>query len=470
VVLITIREQYRDKLFDNDTYEKFLKDQENAIYDSLNVEKKILLSPEELKKLGVDDAVIEEIIKLQLQQDSIGFIKDKYDKIKKQELGVKDSVSLEDVEELIERQKEMIVRKALSLPEVEIYGHGFFRKNLLKLFDEEVKMRVPENYTLSVGDEVSIVIWGDGNYSRSFSINEDGAIVPKLVGEITLRGLTFSEAKSLLKKKFSTAFDLRKSNFKVSLNYTRVISVNLVGVRNIFVKRNGETIKTFDVYKYLTNPDSKQDFFLEDNDYVVVPSIKNIVAIEGEVKRPFTYELVEEEGILDLLNYCGGLKSSAHTKAIAVKRVENNEEILLNIDYQTLKKNKENFALQDGDSVFVYKLPDVLRNYVQVEGAVKIPGRYQLRKGERIADLLFRAEGVIDEAYVERGYVFGRDENLKKKVNTFNVKDILANPLSTKFSYQYFGSSAFARRICICRRFNAQGYLVLCGWFKTRSG
>jgi len=34
-------EKYRDELFDNDSYEKFLKEQENAIYDSLNVEKKI---------------------------------------------------------------------------------------------------------------------------------------------------------------------------------------------------------------------------------------------------------------------------------------------------------------------------------------------------------------------------------------------------------------------------------------------
>jgi len=410
-------EQYRDELFDNETYEKFLKEQENALYDSLDVEKKILLSPEELKKLGIADEVIEEIIKLQLQQDSIGSIKDKYDKIKKQELGIKDSVSLEDVEELIERQKQMIVRKALSLPKVEMYGHGFFRKNLLKLFDEEVKMRVPENYTLSVGDEVSIVIWGDDNYNRSFVIDEEGAISPRRVDRIPLRGLTFTEAKSLLKKKFSTAFDLRKSNFKVSLNYTRVVSVNLVGelfnpgtytfpalnsvynalvsiegpnnmgsVRNIFVKRNGETIKTFDLYKYLTDPDSKQDFFLEENDYVVVPSLKNLVAVAGEVKRPFTYEMIDGENLLDLLNYAGGLKPLAHTKAIAIKRVDNSEEVLLTVNYEELKNGNTQFEVEDGDSVFVYKLPEILRNYVQVEGAVKIPGRYQLRKGERIAD------------------------------------------------------------------------------------
>jgi len=252
-------EKYRDELFDNDSYEK------------------------------------------QLQQDSIGTIKDRYDKIKKKELGVKDSVSLEDVEQLIERQKEMIVRKALSLPEVEMYGHGFFRKNLLKLFDEEVKLRVPENYTLGVGDEVSIAIWGNSNYSRSFLINDDGSISPELVGRIALRGLTFAEAKSILKKK--ELFNPGTYTFP-ALNsvYNALVSIegpnNMGSVRNIFVKRNGETIKTFDLYKYLTDPDSKQDFFLEDNDYVVVPSTKNMVAIEGEVKRPFTYELIEEEGII----------------------------------------------------------------------------------------------------------------------------------------------------------------------------
>lgn len=458
-----VLEKYKKELFDTYEYDQFLEEQRQAAEDSLNVEQKLLLSPAQLKKLGVSDEVIKQITGLQFQKDSLVKIQETYDKLKKKELGIEDSVSLKDVEALIELQQKMLIKKALSLPEESVYGQSFFRRSMLKLFDEEVKTRVPENYTLSVGDELSIAIWGDTDRSSSYVIDEQGGISPKLVGRINLRGLSFKEAKEIIKQKYSRNFDLNKSKLSVTLNYSRVLNVNIVGelfnpgtytfpginsvynalvaidgpndmgsVRSIFVKRNGETIKTFDLYKYLTNPDSKQDFFLEENDYVVVPALKNLVAIEGEVKRPFTYEMIAGETLLDLLDYAGGLKPLAHTKAIAVKRVENSEEVLLTVDYNDLKEKKTQFEVEDGDSVFIYKLPEILRNYVQVEGAVKIPGRYQLRKGERIADLLFRADGVLNEAYTDRAYVFSRDENLKKKVSTFNVKEVLKDPASSQ--------------------------------------
>jgi len=454
-------DQYKKQLFNTNDYDSFLEEQMQLSEDSLGIEQKLLLSPDQLKKIGVPDEVIKQITSLQLQKDSLVQIQQMYDKLKKKELGIKDSVSLKDVEELIDLQQKMLIKKALSLPEESVYGQAFFRKSMLKLFDDEVKTRIPENYTLSTGDELNIAIWGEVDYSRSFVIDELGGIDPKLVGRINLRGLAFKEAKELIKKKYSSSFDLNKSSLNITLNYSRVVNVNIVGelfnpgtytfpginsvynalvaiegpnnmgsLRSIFIKRNGETVKTFDLYKYLTKPDSKQDFFLEENDYVVVPTLKNLVAVEGQVKRPFTYEMLEGETLLDLLDYAGGLKPLAHTKAIAIKRVENSEEVLLTVNYEALLNKEAKFEVEDGDSVFIYKLPEILRNYVQVEGAVNIPGRYQLSKGERVSDLLMRANGVLPEAYVARAYVFSRGENLKNKVSTFNVKEVLKNPKS----------------------------------------
>jgi len=456
-------EQYKKQLFDTNDYDEFLNEQRQLKEDSLGLEQRLLLSPMQLKKLGLPDEVVKQIITLQLQKDSLVNIQNTYNKLKKKELGIEDSVSLKDVETLIELQQQMLIKKALSLPKETVYGQGFFRKSMLKLFDEEVKTRVPENYTLSVGDELSIIIWGEAERSGNYVVDEFGGISPKLVGRINLRGLSFKEAKEIIKQKYSRNFDLNKSTLSVTLNYSRIVNVNIVGelfnpgtytfpginsvynalvaidgpnemgsMRSIFVKRNGATVKTFDLYKYLTKPDSKQDFFLEENDYVVVPSLKNLVAIEGEVKRPFTYEMLKGETLIDLLDYAGGLKPLAHTKAITVKRVENSEEVLITVNYEELKEKRTQFEVEDGDSIFIYKLPEILRNYVQVEGAVKIPGRYQLRKGERVADLLLRADGVLNEAYTDRAYVFSQDDNLKKKVSTFDVKDVLKTPSSTQ--------------------------------------
>jgi len=451
-------DEYREQLFQEYSYDSYLKDQQEAILDSLEVEEKVLISPNELKKLGVPKEVIEELFRLQFEQDSVSQIQDDFEQYVRDQEGISDSISLDDIQALIELQKKLVVKKALSLPPSEIYGHEFFRKNMLKLFDDETKMRPPENYVLSVGDELSVVIWGYADYSETFIIDQNGSIEPELVGRIYLKGLTFENAKSLIREKFSKAYDLQNSKIDVTLNYTQVVSVNMVGelfnpgtytfpslnsvfnalvaidgpnqlgsIRKIHVRRNGNTIKTLDLYQLLTNPDSKIDFFLEDNDYVVVPSLNKVVAITGEVKRDHSYELIGNEGINELLTYSGGLKPTAFTKGITVKRIRNSQEVLLNVNLDSLRKYNRNFGLEDGDSIFVYKVPQVLRNYVQVSGAVKVPGKYELRTGERVSDLLMRAEGVIDEAYLDRGFVHRLNKDLRKQVKTFNVKEVITN-------------------------------------------
>lgn len=119
-------EKYKKELFDTYEYEQFLDEQRKAAEDSLNLEQKLLLSPDELKKLGVSDEVIRQITGLQFQKDSLVKIQEVHDKLKKKELGIVDSVSLKDVEALIDLQQQMLIKKALSLPEESVYGQGFF--------------------------------------------------------------------------------------------------------------------------------------------------------------------------------------------------------------------------------------------------------------------------------------------------------------------------------------------------------
>ena len=277
----------------------------------------------------------------------------------------------------------------------QIFGHSFFENNNIKFYDKANQLKAPDNYILGIGDEISVAIWGYSDFNGAFKIDEDGAVNPKLVGRIYLKGLTFKDAKGLIAGKFKNVYDLNNSQIDITLTYSRVITVNIVGevnnpgaytipaintafnalvtvggirtigsVRKIYIKRAGQIIKTLDVYEYLMNPDSKQDFFLENNDYIFVPTSGRIVKINGQVKRPQGYELVEKENLETLIKYAGGFDAGAYRKRIQIKRFLNSQETIMDINYDSLNLAKKDFELWDGDEVLVRKIHMGYNNFI----------------------------------------------------------------------------------------------------------
>ena len=339
-----------------------------------------------------------------------------------------------------------------------VFGHSFFKNNNIKFYNKANQLKAPDNYVLGIGDELNISIWGYSDFNGVFTIDENGAIDPRLVGRIYLNGLTFKDAKALVTSKFKTVYDLNNSQIDVTLSYSKIITINVIGevnnpgsytvpsintafnilgtvggirqigsVRQIYLKRGGKTIKTLDVYKYLLSPDSKEDFFLENNDYILVPSSVRVVKIDGQVKRPLAYELIEQENLKALIEFSGGFDVGSYKKRIQVKRFLKNQETLIDVDYDSLITAKKDFELLAGDEVFVRKVPVGFSNFVELSGAVKLPGMYELKKGDRITDVLGRAEGILSDVFENRAYVIRFKSDLSKQYIPFNVKEIIAN-------------------------------------------
>ena len=111
----------------------------------------------------------------------------------------------------------------------DIFGHQFFQKNNLNLFASNERIKAPANYTLDVGDELSISVWGASVYNANVEIEEDGYISIPDGGRVYLKGVTYGASKELIKRRISTFIDTRSSNMEIVLNYSRNITVNIVG-------------------------------------------------------------------------------------------------------------------------------------------------------------------------------------------------------------------------------------------------
>lgn len=340
-----------------------------------------------------------------------------------------------------------------------VYGQDYFDNNQIQLFEKVPNGKAPENYVLEAGDELNISIWGNSELNEVYRIDEDGFIQPNIVGRVFLKGLTFKEAQSVITKRFGASYDLNSARIAIRLNYSRSISVHIVGevknpgtynisainsafnalaaangpdsigsVRNIYVKRNGKVIKQLDLYDFLINPNSSGEFYLMDNDYLVVPALSKVVTIRGEVKRPGRYELKPTDELSELISFCGGLKANAFSSSIQITRYQNNKLLLDEIDYS---KPQNSTPLKDGDIVSVRGINTQMSNYAIIKGAVNVPDKYEILEHSRISDLINQAGGLIDRSFTSTGYLLRYEEDLSRMYYRFNVDSIIQNPHTT---------------------------------------
>ncbi|MDR3666516.1 MAG: SLBB domain-containing protein [Ignavibacteriaceae bacterium] len=166
--------------------------------------------------------------------------------------------------------------------------------------------------------------------------------------------------------------------------------------------------------------DPSDNLVLENRDDIRIYSIENFhptrnVEILGEVNRPGKYSRYENMTLTDLMVLAGGVTEKAHMENIGISRLDTlNSDIYykeytvdLPNNYWEVKPEND-FLLEDYDRVYV-KI-DTAKNFdnkvVALKGEVEFPGSYSLiKRGERLSDLITRANGFKNGAYKEGIYV-----------------------------------------------------------------
>ncbi|HIB53278.1 MAG TPA: hypothetical protein EYO39_00390, partial [Nitrospirales bacterium] len=188
--------------------------------------------------------------------------------------------------------------------------------------------------------------------------------------------------------------------------------------------RNEKTVGVVDLYAYLLQGSSRNDFPLQSGDTVFVPPIGSVVGVAGYIKRPAIYELDKPVRVSDALTMAGGVLPIAYLRRIQVERIERHrEKVLLDLDLTGLGLEEEDLTqdvlLQDGDLIKVS--PIYARTYesVTLEGFVRHSGQYELKPGMRLSDIV-TVDEMVPETNLDRGEVLRVDqETLRHEIFAF---------------------------------------------------
>lgn len=339
--------------------------------------------------------------------------------------------------------------------ERKVFGRNIFSSENLT-FQPSANIATPTNYVMGAGDEVSINIWGASQTTINETINSDGFLVVEGIGPIKLAGLSVNQAKAELRKRLGARY--RDSHIDMSLTDSRSIQVQVMGevkrpgtysvsglssafnalytaggisnigtLRDIHVYRNGHRIATIDVYDYILNGNVRGNVHLQDNDVIVVGAYDCLVQVKGNVKRPMWYEMKKTETVRDILDYCGGFTGNAYTKSVRLLRKTGSEFSIHTIDEFKMRA----FQVSDEDVIEVDSTRARYSNMVEVRGAVKHAGRFELGGGiQTVRELMIAAEGLREDAYRDRAIMHREKDDLTLEMIGVDIPGIMDGTVS----------------------------------------
>lgn len=336
-----------------------------------------------------------------------------------------------------------------------IFGLEIFNNGVLS-FEPNLRIATPANYVIGPDDEIIINIYGYQEAKYNLTVTPEGDINVPFAGTIYIAGLTVEQATAKIRAKLASAgySNIRTglTKLNVSVGRIRSIKVTILGevnrpgsytvpslatvfnalylsggpneigsMRNIQVIRNGKMIDQLDMYDFLVNGNQSGNILLRDQDVIRIPPYSARVSFEGEVKRPGLYEVNESETLQQLLNYAGGFTDSAYTASIKAYRTSDTERHIYDI-------NKAQYTVYRpgrAESFVVSKVINRFGNRVIVQGAVYLPGEYELTSGLTVGELIKRAQGLKEEAYMNRGLITRVFGDLTEQAIAFNPAKIL---------------------------------------------
>jgi polysaccharide export outer membrane protein len=198
--------------------------------------------------------------------------------------------------------------------------------------------------------------------------------------------------------------------------------------RNIELIRNGEVIRNFDLYDFLVFGNNEfLNYKLRAGDAVRVNAANFHVPVTGGVNTPAIYELKSGETIEDVISFASGFSQDHFGfDYLDVFRSSATKTDFISVTQENFKE----FVLLPRDTLLVPSFDNEIRRQKKIEilGRVENPGTYFIRDGEKLSDLISRAGGYRDDAYIFGASLFRKNAiNLQEVYATRMYADTIAH-------------------------------------------
>lgn len=268
------------------------------------------------------------------------------------------------------------------------------------------------DYIITPGDQVTLRVWGAVEIDRVLPVDAQGNIFIPGVGPIKVQGIKHGQLDAKVRSAVNSIYS---NNVQVYTNLQGVqpVSVFVTGYvqnpgrfagtpsdsllyfidqaggidsatgsyRKVRVQRHGKTLATADLYAFLLNG-TLPDLQLKDGDTIVVEERGPTVTVDGDVARPYRYELLPNNMSGQALLNLARLKSNV--THVLLRGVRTQGPVSSYVELNELGQQ----SLKSGDQViFSSDLRDDTI-VVQLEGSYYGPSRFALPRDARLHELL----------------------------------------------------------------------------------
>ncbi|MCR6591256.1 capsular polysaccharide ABC transporter, periplasmic polysaccharide-binding protein [Campylobacter insulaenigrae] len=292
---------------------------------------------------------------------------------------------------------------------IKVFGAHLFSGNFTK-FTQHV---YNPDYKLTVGDRINVKIWGAVEFIQTLTVDSQGNIFIPKVGAINLLGVKNSALVSVITKAINKIY---KSNVYVyaDMDIYQNVSVFVTGnvnqpglyqglssdsiiqyidkakginleygsFREIEILRDNQVIKKIDLYDFLLKGELGL-FPFRMGDVILVGSVKDYVFVNGDVQKPFRFELSQDVKTLADIANIAGAKPIVTNAVVKSYRADHR----LQIDAYA-KKDFSEVILHAGDEIEFRPDYTAQNINIQIEGEHNGLHSIVVKKGTTLADVV----------------------------------------------------------------------------------
>jgi protein involved in polysaccharide export with SLBB domain len=362
---------------------------------------------------------------------------------------------------------DMYVQAAAWQRPAERFGAEIFRNTINQPDVIPMDLPVGPDYVVGTGDSLSIDVWGSVTQRLVRLVDREGRIALPETGPVLVTGKNLGDVQLEVQHALRGAY--RDVSADVSVSRLRTVRVYVVGevdrpgaydisslstplnalfaaggvtgrgsLRSLNHYRGKELVERVDAYDLLLHGIRGDLKRLENGDTLLVPPIGPQATVDGMVRRPAVYELLNETSLAEVLELAGGILPAATLRHIEVQRLEAHEKrtmLALDLasatDSEELNKQLQAFKIRDGDQIHIFPIATYNEDAIYLQGHVVRPGRYSYKQGMKLTDLISSYGDLLPEPAPHYAEIIRLNApDFRPSIESFDIASALANPAS----------------------------------------